>query len=234
VVPDRDPNASHLGFSRSDQAFLLLVGVVGGLALGWALPHVADWLVGLSWAPFQGPAELVASWDGTWALLTYAGVGLVGGTALAAYAVWETPSYVVDDSQVTMTAQGKSTTTPRADVSAVFVEDKRLVLLDRLTREIGRHPFEAKVGEVERAFREHGYPWCASDPHRDEWRRYVRDDPAFDAAEHAVLAARERALDRDDAPDAQTLRGELAGMGLVVKDDGKRRHVRRIASSGAS
>src|SRR5690606_27367931 len=56
-----------------------VVGAVAGAVLALGL----DWIVGLTWAPFQGPLSLVDEVTGAWTLPVFVAVGVVLGLVLA-------------------------------------------------------------------------------------------------------------------------------------------------------
>ncbi|WP_426506210.1 YqeB family protein [Dactylosporangium sp. McL0621] len=222
----------ELGLTRGDRA-LLLVGlpVAGGLA-GWGLPSAARWLLSLPWVPFAGPLRLVRHLDAGWGLLAVVAAGVLLGAGLAFVAVHEALRVTVGDGGLTLVRGETRRTVERRDVDAVFVDGRLLVVLDRQSRQVVRDRFDnAGSPRVERAFREHGYPWVAQDPYAQLYRRWVPDLPDLPAAVNAVLAARGKALENKSGTDADELRDEVQKLGYTVRDIGTVQHWRPLVKS---
>lgn len=218
--------ASVVGLDGGDRAVLYVGAPLVGLGLGWALPRVADWADRQAWVPFQGPVRLIASWDGGWVPVAFLVVGALAGVLLAAYAVWETLQVILTDDEVVLAAKGRSDVFARADVTAVFVDGKHLVLLGDGTRELVRREHGSKPPQLAQAFRQHGYPWLDADPHADDFLRWVPDLPGVTPAASALLAARATALEKKQTDEADDLRAQLARLGYVVRDEKTRQYWR--------
>jgi hypothetical protein len=91
---------------------------------------------------------------------------------------------------------------------------------------------KSEAKQIPAAFRTHGYPWSdEGDPHRDEFRRWVKDDPELSPAVNAVLRARSKAFNLGDKgkADVRELRDEVAKLGYVVRDEEKRQYWRAVS-----
>jgi hypothetical protein len=146
----------------------------------------------------------------------------------------ESLTVTVSDDRVAMTRGGTTTEIERAAVSAVFLDDKKLVLLDAEGAELARETSESGAADRLRdAFVGHGFPWRAEgDPFRDTFRRWVEDTPDLPVGADALLKARAKALSKGERADLAELRAELARLGVVVRDERKRQYWRRIPGSG--
>jgi hypothetical protein len=223
-----------VGHSAADK--VLLYGglpLVGG-ALGFFLPRIADWAAGLRWAPWQGLFETVADWDAWWVQVIMVGVGLVAGFVLGAIAMDDTLRITVTNNDVELLKNEKTTVVPRDRVAAVFLDGKELVLQDRDSVELAREKHDQLKGDIPKigaAFRAHGYPWSdGGDPYGDRFRRWVEDDPELPPAVNAVLRARAKAFTASDSKaDLKELRGEIAKLGYVVRDQDKKQYWRPAA-----
>ncbi len=193
------------------------VGLPAGCAVVvWLLKLAAGWLLTLRWVPFQGPLELIDSIPEPAATLGALGIGLIIGTLLALTAHSESLTVTVADHQVTLTdGENRTSTFPRDQVSAVFRDKSRLVLLGPDTGELARKTHDLNVARLADAFRALGYPWTDTDPHAERYRRWVPDMPGLPAGANALFTAREKA----DADDSRELRSELAKLGVLVRDD---------------
>ncbi|MEW2018372.1 hypothetical protein [Rhodococcus sp. NPDC076796] len=207
-----------LWFSRGDRFFLIAGAVVIGGLLGFTVPYVAEWGASLTWIPFQGPLELIASWSQWWVRYVCIGVGILLGLALVAVAFYETARVTVSTAQVRITERGETATVSKSRVGTVFVDGKELVLLDDASRQLVRVPSEEKRDAIEAAFEERGYSVATGDPYDDLYRLWVPETPGLAPEVNAVLKARDMALKKKAASDARELRSELDRLGVVVRD----------------
>jgi hypothetical protein len=198
-----------------------------GAGAVYGLSKLADWVAGLSWAPFQGAFKLVAEIpepQRTWAAL---GIGALGGLILAMIGHAESLTLTVDHAGVTFKRDEKSTTVQKSEITAAFLDGKNIVLLGRDGRELAREASELDPKHTEQAFRTHGYAWLADgDPHKAEYRRWVEADPDLPPAADAFLRARAKAIQKDEKADVTELRQELARLGVVVRDEKKKQYWR--------
>jgi hypothetical protein len=116
-------------------------------------------------------------------------------------------------------------------VTAVFPDGKRLVLLGTDNGEIAREQHDLPAPALRDAFTAHGYPWHDRDPYADDFRPWVEESPDLPAAAHVLLRARRQALEKDKSDDAAALRGELASLGVVVREERKRQFWRPLDPS---
>lgn len=205
--------------------------VVGAGAL-WLVQAAAGWLLSLAWTPFRGPLKLIDSVPEPWDAVGSLALGAAVGLFFAAWAAHERLTVEVSDETLTITRGGTPRTIDRTEISAVFLDDKKLVVLGRISEELARESHDLPTDAVADAFQAHGYPWLDADPHRDEFRRWVEDVPGLPPAANALLKARAKALKNSDADDARELRAELARLGVVVRDDRKRQFWRLTGQSG--
>lgn len=212
---------------------LLWVGfpLLGALA-GWLLALAFDWLVDLSWVPFQGPLKLVDELTGAWTTPVLIAIGAVAGIVVALVSYGEIAFVTVGPETVTITLDNKASHIARADAAAVFVEGRHLVVQDGAGRRHVRAPIsDLPADKLRGAFTAHGYTWAGSDPFEAEFARWVPDAPALPAGANAILAARQKALDEGDKSDLDDFRHELDKVGVVVRDDGKRQFWRSATPS---
>ncbi|MBC8075177.1 MAG: hypothetical protein H7Y32_03800 [Chloroflexales bacterium] len=198
-----------------------------GAGAAWLLYAVADWVVSLPWAPFQGPFKLVASFPDPQGTIGALVVGAGAGLVLAFLAAQERLTVTVSDDQITIERGGSSRVLKRASISAVFLDRKQLVLLSPTSAEVVREASDLNANHLTSALRTHGYPWLADgDPYNDTYRRWVEDTPEIAGHANALLKARARALDKSDDDETAQLRTELANLGIVVRDEKKRQYWR--------
>ena len=211
--------STFLGFSKGDRIVLFGGFMILGTAVGWLLPWLAGWAVDQPWVPFHGPLRLIDSIPQPELTIGAAAVGLIGGTWIAVVAIVEALAVTISDQQVEFRRDRVTRTFTRAEIGAVYLDGKYLVLLGPSTEELAREKPESTPGKLAHGFRSHGYPWADEDPHRAKYRLWVPDLPDLPAGANAVLGARARALAKKQSADADVLRQELIRLGIVVRDE---------------
>ncbi|MEQ4303908.1 hypothetical protein ABNF97_21425 [Plantactinospora sp. B6F1] len=208
-----------------------------GAALLWLVQASAGWVVSLRWAPWRGLFKLVDAVDEPWATGGALLLGALGGLLIAAIAADERLSVTVARDGVTLERGDATRRVDRAEITGVFRDGKRLVLLGPVAEELAREPSDLPADRLRAVFEAYGYRWYADgDPYRADFRRWADGDPELPVGANALLKARQRALDKGDKADVAELRTELPRLGVVVRDEGKRQYWRptRPADSGRS
>ncbi|MBC6457830.1 hypothetical protein [Actinomadura sp. HBU206391] len=215
-------DATVVAEPMEEQILVWVLFPVLGAGAGWLIKLMAGWLADLPFAPFQRGLEFLASSPEPEATLGSLVVGGLAGLAFAGVAAWERLTVTVTGDAVALRSRGTTQEVTRASVSAVFHDEKRLVLLGTVTEELVREGSDLKADRLRDAFLRHGYPWQeGGDPYAGDYRRWVEDLPGLPSGANALLKARGRALERSDTDDARQLRTELAGLGVVVRDEKK-------------
>ncbi|HYN96917.1 MAG TPA: hypothetical protein VES42_24000 [Pilimelia sp.] len=220
-----------LGPSLAERALILACGLGLGLLAGYLLPRVVAWAVTVPWVPMKGPLELLASLDDRWVAVGSLLAGPVVGLGLGWLALVTQLTVTVTAQELTLTRDDRRRTVARADIDAVFLDGKALVVLDRESRQVVREAQDRSAARVAAVFQAYGYPWLAADPYAELYRRWVRDSPELPPAANAVLTAREAALRRKVVRDITELRDEVQKLGFVVRDDGVRQYWRPLVRS---
>lgn len=216
------------------EAVLVWAGFpVLGVLLGLGVGPLADWAVETSWIPSFGPIRFIAELPQPGGTIATVAAGLILAVLLALTAEGEVLRVGVGPSAVTLTRDGTTRTIHCGDIAAVFADGKELVLVSRSGLELAREKSDLATARLAAAFGEHGYPWRPDgDPHRDQYRRWVPDEPELPAGANAVLRARATALEKGDQKDLAELRQELGKLGVVVRDQDKRQYWRRARIGG--
>ncbi|WP_308042514.1 hypothetical protein [Micromonospora sp. PLK6-60] len=198
-----------------------------GAGVGWLFATVAPWVATeLRWVPFRGLFKAVAELPDRTALIGAVAVGVLAGVAVAAAGHRDRLTVSVERHRVRMRRAGQVQEFPRTAVRAAFLDGTALVLLGAREQELVRERADLDGARLAAAFRRHGVPWTDGDPHRDAYRRWVAGLPGLPAGADVLLGARQRAVERDRRGEARELRGELARLGVVVRDDDKRQYWR--------
>ncbi|QES41318.1 hypothetical protein DEJ49_10115 [Streptomyces venezuelae] len=222
---------THLRHPRSDLLLLLIGTPVLGLLLGLALPPFARWVSGSPVLPWRAGIEFLGRLDAPWQLGLFVAAGFVVGVLLVFTALAEELSLKLTDERVEVGRDGRSRTFGRADVSAVFLDGKQLVLLGADSGELVRGAHASRAAALADAFRAHGYPWRDADPHASLFHRWVPGTPDLPAEVHALLAARKAALQRKAPRDAGDLGETVRELGYVVRDEGTDQYWRPLAGA---
>nr|WP_244190552.1 hypothetical protein [Streptomyces caeruleatus] len=188
---------------------------------------LAEWLVTLSWAPLQGPAELLTSVPEPWLGIGGVGVGAGLGLVVGFVAVHESLSVSVSAGRVVLGVRDSSQEFGRDEIDVVVRDGKQLVLLGPDGMELAREACGLSWARVAEAFAQHGYRWADEDPHREEFRRWVPGMPGLPEGADALLRARQEARKKEEnSEDARELRGELLRLGVVIRDEKHRQYWR--------
>ncbi|MCH7231043.1 hypothetical protein L0U85_09290 [Glycomyces sp. L485] len=206
---------------------LLVAFPMLGAAAGWGLDLASDWIVDLSWFPFQGPVELFTRLPDLLRLTAATGLGAVAGLVLAFIAVADQLTMTVDSRRLGLERGDYRRTVEASDAAAVFVEDRQLVVLGRRHQELARIAFDLDRDKVATALRRHGYAWHPDgDPHEGEYRRWVPDSEGLPSGADPLLKTRQHALEKSKGDDLEELRAELAAIDVVVRDKDKKQYWR--------
>ncbi|MFE0020028.1 hypothetical protein [Amycolatopsis sp. NPDC059021] len=134
-----------------------------GAAIGGGLYAIASWVVSLAWFPWQKPFQLIAQIPKPWALVGLLVLGLVAGWLFAA--VWADQRLIVTVAPGSVRLQrGKKKRRIEAEVTAVFKDDKELVLLGVEGRELVREKTDLSETDLAKGFTGHGFPWLDEPP----------------------------------------------------------------------
>ncbi|MCZ9346440.1 hypothetical protein NGM37_52905 [Streptomyces sp. TRM76130] len=229
----RESQAGRLTVLRQSTSITVCVyaiAVLVGAGAGWLVGFLADWLLTLPWAPLQGPAELVASVPAP----TLPAAGTVAGLVLGLVAQHEQLVIRLSGECVVLESRGREREFRRDVVATVFRDGKQLVLLGHDGGELTRQECDLEVGRVADAFTEYGYAWADVDPHRGEFRRWVPGTPGLPEGANALLQARQESLKMrgPSHEDVRELHGELARLGIVVRDEKRRQYWRTSRKAG--
>jgi hypothetical protein len=207
-------------------AFLIGLPLLGA-ALGWGLTLIAEWIVGLPWFPFQGPLELFTNLSQPLRLVVAVAVGLVLGLVVAFFALHEMLTVTVGRDGIGLKRGDYEREIDRADVTGVFVHDKRIVVLGPRRRELANVEFDLDRDRLAAALRRHGYAWLPDgDPYASEFKRWVPGADGLPQGANAVLKARQHALEKSSHGDLRELLDELDALGVVVHDKDKKQYWR--------
>ncbi|MEV0901183.1 hypothetical protein [Actinoplanes sp. NPDC049802] len=225
MIGDMDGDASRrdgtvLTFSPAARVLVLVVPATLGVLLGLALPVIAGWLVDAG-VPVLGvvwkTARRVDEW---WKVGVQAAILGAVGVAASVAIIRRSARITVGSGEVRLRTGDVEVVLARPEVAAVFLRGDELVILDRESRQLFAGEPQAGAAVLERAFRDHGYPWRAGDPFADLYQRWVPESGQLPVAVEAVLAARSVALRKKAEKETAELRTSLEKLGYVVRDDG--------------
>ncbi|MBF6331658.1 hypothetical protein [Nocardia transvalensis] len=202
-------------------------GVAAGVGLGFALPAVGRWALGML-GELPAPVRIAMAVPPAWLVPIGAILGLLGGLWLVEQARTESLALTVADDHVELSQQGRDRFVTRDRVAAVYREDDDLVLTDPNGMRLARFDARDLSGRaVATAFRVHGYPWVEeNDPHATEFIRWVDGLPGVDDKVHRLLRARRRALADDNRQEADALDEKLVDHDVDVRDRKGEQHIR--------
>jgi hypothetical protein len=186
-----------------------------GAGAGWLLTALAGRIADVPFAPLGFVFEWVDGAPQPATAVVGAAIGATAGLVLAVVGWEERLTVRVSREGVTLRRGRSSRVVPRADVDGAFVTGKQLVLLGRGGTEPARETSDLSAAALRAAFERQGYRWHADDPHAAEFARWVPDLPGLPPAADALLE-------------------ELARIGVVVRDEGRRQFWRLARPPGGN
>ncbi|QWF82155.1 YqeB family protein [Amycolatopsis sp. CA-230715] len=134
-----------------------------GVALGAGIYGVATWAVTVTWFPMQKPFQALLEIPKPWGLAGLLVLGLIAGWLFAA--VWAEQRLIVTVAPGSVRLQrGKKKRRIEAQLTAVFKDDKELVLLGAEGKELVREKTDLSETVLEKGFTGHGFPWHDEPP----------------------------------------------------------------------
>lgn len=148
------------GFDRGGRVWVLVLFGIGGIALGFLLPLLATWAAKLPWMPFQGPIELLGSFDDTWLVWGRPLIGLALGLALAIWVIADSPVLRIGADRIEVRRRGETQRViERAKVDSVHRRGSTVVIETPGGRTLFKGDVEGDRGQIRDAFVDLGYPW---------------------------------------------------------------------------
>ncbi|GAA0555272.1 hypothetical protein GCM10010172_42440 [Paractinoplanes ferrugineus] len=179
-----------------------------------------------SWLPLPLPFGILRRLPEPAAGWIAISIGMALGLALASLVHREALTVQINPAEVVLSRPGVVNRVPLGQVAVAFHEHDQLILLGRTGRELAREPSYLSVRRIREAFLERGVAWTESDPYSSAYRRWVPGLPEIAATANALFEARQAALRSGDEGDGRELRAELARLGYVIRDEGKRQYWR--------
>jgi len=217
-----------LGLSKAEKTLIILVPMILGGLIGWFIPVIADWLLKLPVVPWEGLIEFIASLNNFWVSIVATIIGIIVGILLTIIIFEESLEVTITYENLHLKLGDKIDTIDKKDISAIYLEDKQLIILGKNSNQLYREVLETKIDTVRETFRTYEYPWKEKDPFEKEYQRWVLGHPDFPEKVNALLYAREHALKEDKKTDAKYLREDLAKLGVVIRDERNSQYVRLI------
>ncbi|MEJ3651586.1 hypothetical protein WEH80_01080 [Actinomycetes bacterium KLBMP 9759] len=198
----------------------------GGAVAGYLLAHVPSWIAALPWFPNQAKITELAGVIGPTFTAALVVVGVLAGAIVALMARADLVTVTISDDAVAIRRNNTESTFGRAAVCGAFVDGKELVLLGPRGEEQAREKSDLGPRKLRAGFEAHSYEWHEHDPYGDRFRRWIDGSTDLSQDAHAILRARQAALESDDADDLRDLRRELSRHGVAVRDKDKRQYWR--------
>ena len=195
---------------------------------GYFIKILAGWAAKIPIIPLSPLWEWISGWHGSWVPIAGIVIGIVAGIAFSIYAFGETLYITVKDDVIICHLKEEEKTIPSSNVGTVYMEGKKIVVLDRIGRELYRGQPEAKRYKVADAFRHHGYPWEEQDPYLNDYQIWESEHPDFPGFINTALSERAEALKGNKEEEAERLRKHLVASGVVIRDDKKKQYVRYV------
>src|SRR5699024_9258772 len=169
---------------------------------------------------------LIASFNSMWVSIVAALIGIIVGIMLTFIIFDENLEVTISDKNLHLKLGDKADTIEKKDISAIYMENKQLIILGQNSEELYREVIETKKDTVREAFKHYQYPWKEKDPFDSDYQRWVLGHPDFPEKINVLLYVREHALKEDKKKKAKDLRDDLAKLGVVIRDERNAQYVR--------
>ncbi|MBP1994376.1 YqeB family protein [Paenibacillus eucommiae] len=217
-----------LGLNKLEKTFIVVVPMILGAVIGWFIPVIAEGALKLPVVPMEKLLIFIASLNHFWVSIVASIIGAFVGLFCAFMVFSDSLKVTVSDNQLKLVVGDSEKIIEKRQISAVYFENKNLVVLGQRSHELCRAVLDMKLESVQEAFHQHRYPWKDEDPFVAQYQRWVLDAPNISSHIHAMLNVRERALKEDKKKEAKYLREDLAVLGVVIRDEKKSQYIRLI------
>ncbi|MGC0251963.1 YqeB family protein [Pseudactinotalea sp. Z1748] len=156
-VPDGATRVGGLG--PADRWLTVLLFGALGLSVGLLVPLLANWAAEVPWMPFQGPLQLIGSFDHDWLTWGRPAIGAVLGLLVALFVLRVSPVLTLTDERIEIRAGDEVTVIEREKVDGVRRKGSNIVILSATGRELFHGEVEGSKDALREAFLRHDYPW---------------------------------------------------------------------------
>jgi uncharacterized protein involved in high-affinity Fe2+ transport len=178
--------------------------------------------------PLRDWISIIASMKEPYATVGCVVVGAGAGAFCVRLVMRSSVAMSVTGKRIIWKAGGKPRKFERAEIGAVFFDGDDLILLGPAGDELTRADSNMEHDVVAATMTKYGYPWSDADPYLDDYRRWVDDMPGLSLAINALMKARQKALQENEADSAAELRADLAKLGVVIRQTDDRQFYRLV------
>ncbi|MFS8048208.1 hypothetical protein [Rhizobium sp. BR 314] len=141
-----------------DQIVVIMVAAVAGAILLFLLPKSAVWaLANLPWVPWDGPLKLLITGEQMLTRWGVAAIGAVLGVLSGVLIIHDEPIITISSSELLVHKGGKRHRFARAQVKAVGIINRHLVIRDHSNVELLYVKIDQR-GKIEAALRARDWP----------------------------------------------------------------------------
>ncbi|WP_433958106.1 YqeB family protein [Cytobacillus horneckiae] len=222
-------HVTKLGLTVFERALILVIPTAIGGIVGWFLPVIVS---GLKRIPILSSNDLIMLIDSfhSFSVSVIAMIiGIIAGFILSIIIFIESLNIFIDDTKIKLVIKEEETIISKNMVSAIFIEEKQLKLLDNDGKEIFSREIDIQTEKVKDAFLSHFYPWKNEDPYKScfqLWR--LNEEMVLGETIQSILYSRRLSLREKDEKKANQLKTDLNELGVIVKDRGEEQLIRRI------
>lgn len=222
-------HVTKLGLTVFKRVLILVIPTAIGGIVGWFLPVIVS---GLKRIPILSSNDLIILIDSfhSFSVSVIAMIiGIIAGFILSIIIFNESLNIFIDDTKIKLVIKEEETIISKNMVSAIFIEEKQLKLLDNDGKEIFSRVIDIPTEKVKDAFLSHFYPWKNEDPYKScfqLWR--LNEEMVLGETIQSILYSRRLSLREKDEKKANQLKTDLNELGVIVKDRGEEQLIRRI------
>nr|WP_257347057.1 hypothetical protein [Pseudalkalibacillus decolorationis] len=162
---------------------------------------------------------LIASFNSLWVSIVATVIGIIVGVLLTFIIFDESLEVAISYKNLHLKLRDKIDIIEKKDISAIYMENKQLIIFGQSSDELDREVIETKEDTVPEAFNHYQYPWNEKDPFDSQYQRWVLGHPDFPENINALLYAREHALKENKKKNTKYLREDLAKLGVIIRNE---------------
>lgn len=161
-----------LGLTKFEKTLVVILPIILGGLIGWFIPVIVDWVLTLPIVPMEKLFLLIASFNSMWVSIVAALIGIIVGIMLTFIIFDENLEVTISDKNLHLKLGDKADTIEKKDISAIYMENKQLIILGQYSEELYREVIETKKDTVREAFKHYQYPWKEKDPFDSDYQRW--------------------------------------------------------------
>ncbi|HDR7794025.1 TPA: hypothetical protein QCY19_004979 [Bacillus luti] len=219
--------ASVIGLGFLENLLVIISPILLG-TIGYFSPKLIEIIKRIPLFSDSKIIELLNSINPFWLPIILMLIGTIAGILFSLIIYSDALKMKINSEGIHMSKDDQEKQITKANVKAVFVDKRQVVILDQEDREWLRETSDINQSKIKDTFLMHGFPWVEQDPYKHEYILWKLEDERFNKSINTILYERRNALREGNSKKKKHLRKDLNELGVFVKDDGEDQYVRSI------